>query len=266
MSNRNLILVPTAGLCNRINAILCALALQKELQWKINVYWQKSKDCCADFSELFMPIPNVSVQPLTKWTYLPGSKRNLFLPYLFRLFSFDLCLDGNKSTYIDIKDKLLTAQEIYIHSFNRFSIQDITHSVHEFFVPQPQIQEKINSITACYTSNTIGVHIRRTDNVLAIKENPIEKYHHMISQELNTNPETRFYIATDDETTKEELTQIFGDRIITRKNVLNRNTSEGMQEAVIDLFCLAKTNKIIGSSHSTFSLMASWLYNTPLIV
>lgn len=266
MEKRQLILVPTAGLCNRMNAILCAIALQKDLSWDINVFWEKDEDCCADFYDLFMPIPNVNVHKLTSWFYKPGVKKNLFLPYLLRRFHFDLCLNGNKSTFKDIKSTLLSAQSIYIHSFNRFSTQDITYSIHKYFTPAPSIQEMIADVTKTYSSNTIGVHIRRTDNIKAIENNPLEKYHDLISKELAKNPGTCFYIATDDESIKEELRATFGNCIITRKNVINRNTLEGMREAVVDLYCLAKTNIIIGSSHSTFSLMASWLYNTQLVI
>ena len=51
-------LVPHSGLCNRMNAILSAIALVKHYgdKYPINIYWEKSKECYADFDELFLPI------------------------------------------------------------------------------------------------------------------------------------------------------------------------------------------------------------------
>lgn len=266
MNTRKLTLVPTAGLCNRMNAILCAIALKKTLEWDICVYWGNTKDCRADFQDLFTPIDGISIHKLTKPWLIPGTKKNFFVPFLLRRLYYDLCLNGNKSTFKDITPLLKKKKNIYIHSYNRFSIQDITSSISKIFIPAKDIQEIINKTTASYSKNTIGIHIRRTDNQAAINDSPLEKFQTIIEKELHENPNVRFYLASDEQEVKNSFYRKYGDAIITRNIPLNRDSIEGMKEAVVDLYCLAKCSKIIGSSNSTYSMMASWIYNIPLIV
>lgn len=266
MNTRKLILAPTAGLCNRMNAILCAIALKKTLDWDIQVYWENTKDCKVDFQDLFLPIEGISVNRLLNFWMKPGTKKNLYIPYIIRKLYFDLCLDGNKSTFKDITPMLLKKKHIYIHSYNRFSTQDITESVGKIFKPTPELQKSIDETTSQYTNRTIGIHIRRTDNAAAIDNNPLEKFQSIMEQEIAKYPSVKFYLASDDQEVKQRFCKLYKDKVITRDIPLCRDSKEGMKEAVIDLYCLAKCSKIIGSSHSTYSMMASWLYDAPLIV
>ena len=56
---------------------------------------------------------------------------------------------------------------------------------------------------------------------------------------------------------KESLKSKYPDRIITLMDDTDRNSLEGMKFAVLDLFCLSKTNKIIGSVGSSYSQIAA---------
>ena len=47
---------------------------------------------------------------------------------------------------------------------------------------------------------------------------------------------------------------------------LRRNTLDGMQAAVIDLFCLANTNRIYGSYWSSFSEIAAQIKKAELVI
>ena len=95
-------LIPYGGLCNRMNAILSALAFVEEYRDKypVHVYWEKSKECYADFDELFKPIvyENITFSKLRKF-YLQSNRKNLSIPYHMRKLFFDKTLDGN-----DIRD------------------------------------------------------------------------------------------------------------------------------------------------------------------
>ena len=87
-----------------------------------------------------------------------------------------------------------------------------------------------------------------------------------MDSEIDNNCKVRFYLATDDEKIKQDMKKKYGERIITLNLSLRRNTTQGMKDAVVDLFCLGSTSKIIGSHHSTYSIIASQLYNIDLIV
>lgn len=266
MNRRQITLVPTAGLCNRLNAILCAIRLQEELDWDITILWDKNKDCYAQFNDLFEPIEGIKVLPLENYRYKPATLRNLFIPYILRCREFDLCLDGSKSTFKDITPILSQASNIYIHSYNRFSTQDITSSLGRYFVPEKTLAAQIDEVVSRYNDVTYGLHIRRTDNMESIKLSPIERFISFIENKLSVNPESRFYLATDDNMVKSDLVKRFGDHIIIREATLNRDSVEGMKDAVVDLFCLARTSMIFGSGCSTYSLTAANLYNKELIV
>ena len=67
-------------------------------------------------------------------------------------------------------------------------------------------------------------------------------------------------------TGKKYIIKRFGDRIITGNWDLTRNSVQGMKDATAELYCLGRTSKIIGCTKSTYSLMASWLYDVPLEV
>ena len=56
---------------------------------------------------------------------------------------------------------------------------------------------------------------------------------------------------------KESLKSKYPNRIITLLDDTDRNSLEGMKFAVVDLFCLSKTRKIIGSVASSYSQIAA---------
>lgn len=113
----------------------------------------------------------------------------------------------------------------------------------------------------------IGLHIRRTDNVAAIANSPITHFYKVIEKELADNPSTRFYVASDDRSVKEDLKRRYGNEtIISPEFCLKRYSLQGMKDAVVDLYCLGRTSKIYGSAASTYSIFASKLYNIELII
>jgi hypothetical protein len=54
-----------------------------------------------------------------------------------------------------------------------------------------------------------------------------------------------------------QIQQQYGDRIITYEKVLDRNQQKGIQDALVDMYCLAGCQKIIGSYFSSFSEVAA---------
>lgn len=82
---------------------------------------------------------------------------------------------------------------------------------------------------------------------------------------LEEDSSTMFYVASDDEKAKNDLRHQYGDKVIMHDWVLERFSVQGMKDAVAELFCLARTNKMIGSANSTYSMMAASLYNIPIM-
>lgn len=52
-------LVPTAGLGNRIFAIIHSISVSIDLGCDIDIYWEKTKDCHVNFTDIFKPLSRV---------------------------------------------------------------------------------------------------------------------------------------------------------------------------------------------------------------
>lgn len=259
-----IVLVPYAGLCNRMNSLMSAIAFQRETGVLVDIYWERTSDCNAWFDELFEPISSLQIKRLQKYYLKPSNKRNLFLPGLIRKFIFDASFQGETISNDNI---LLTGKKlgkIYISSCNRFCPIRESEQLSRFLIPLQHIQKRIDTIIQQYNKFTIGVHIRRTDNKAAISNSPIEWFYTKMDEEIQKHPDVSFFLATDDISLKKEITERYGNRIIIANSTLNRKSLAGMEDAVVELWCLASCKKILGSSHSTYSSFASKIYSVPL--
>jgi hypothetical protein len=158
--------------------------------------------------------------------------------------------------------------------------------------PISKLQKKINIFANKYfDKNTIGVHIRRGDLYYLIKDTGIKlmtdkDYIKLINNEIKKNKNTKIFLATDSKMTIKKFKKIYPkrlrhygtdykhyfdtnwDSINTEKNLaekLNVAPKTNQQYAIIDLFLLSKTNKIIGEGHSGFSNLASEIGKIELI-
>lgn len=258
------------GLCNRMNAILSAIALIEHTGggYKVDVYWERHEECGAHFDQLFQPIEceNLSVNRVRSISVAHSRKRNLYFPNFIRRFVFDASFHG-----WDIRDKDFEAlmrgkQNVFIDSYNNFCPYVIEHSLARYFKPTEAIESRIRETTDLFAPHTIGVHIRRTDNKDAIKDSPTEMFLQRMDEEIARDGDCKFYLATDDEQLKSLIARRYGKRIITCERVLSRSTVSGMQDAVAELYCLGRTSEILGSAQSTYSVNAATLYNIPLHV
>lgn len=276
-----LTLVPNAGLCNRINAMLCGIYIHQHFGVPLDIYWENTKDCRACFDDLFEPLrhTDIQVKRLKRFYLKPSTKKNLYLPGLLRKFFFSADLIKTEGMTFDFIMEVFDMRNAYVTSSNRFclfgekpmmekgntvlesSIWTDLRNVSRYFVPQSDIQDKVNRITETYSEHTIGVHIRRTDNISAIQSSPIEKFISRMDEALQKDCRTKFYVASDDIDVKTFLKQRYGDCIIIENNELKRNTLGGMKDAVAELWCLAHCETIYGSNHSTYSTMASRIFN-----
>lgn len=134
-------------------------------------------------------------------------------------------------------------------------------------VPNKFLQQQITTMTADFSEQVVGVHIRRTDHISSLLKSPTSAFVTIMRKELERNPNIKFFLATDSLDEEEELQRIFPGKIMVhRKQSLNRNEPEAIKDAVVDLYCLAKTTKIYGSFWSSFSEVAACLGGRELII
>ena len=110
---------------------------------------------------------------------------------------------------------------------------------------------------------TIGIHIRRTDNIGSITHSPTSLFIERMKEEIRKDEKCLFYLATDSEKEKEQLKKIFGKNLITSPHAADRNSINGMKDALTELYILSRTNKILGSMQSSYSETAAQISGIP---
>ena len=129
----------------------------------------------------------------------------------------------------------------------------------DFCRPRPHLQKRVDEIADRFGEYTVGVHIRLEDFVGEwIEEaSPVELFIQRMTVELERNAKVKFFLATDSGRAKELVTEHFKDRVITQEGSLIRTEHSGMENAVVDMYTLARTDKILGPYLSTFSRCAA---------
>jgi hypothetical protein len=136
-------------------------------------------------------------------------------------------------------------QRIYIRTYD-----DDFHPNHDYhsFIPVPHLVER-------YTSSTARSMILRLGSISAgpitrsqtNKLSPTEKIIHYIELEIRANPSVNFFPATDSHQEGQVILSRYGDRIKVRKKMYSRASLAGMEDALVDMYCLAATQRLYTS-------------------
>lgn len=264
---------PWGGLCNRIRVMKSAINLAEKIKQPLKVYWVVNSDLNSRFEQLFETcdlFELVNVGSDYDPRMILGKKTATHYISQDELTAYNTSHTDAKMENETIEayiNSFLTdsKKKVYIKTWNDF--YRIGKLGYSWLKPVPSIAKQIEEIGARCGEHAIGIHIRRTDNAEAISNSPTELFIEKMEQELAQNPDTRFYLATDDENEKQKLMAHFGDKIVINPNCqLSRNSNLGMESAVIDLFCLGNTKKIYGSFNSSFSDEAARLKGIEKII
>lgn len=255
---RTLTLCPIGGLANRMRAILSAQALSISTGMHLRIIWCKDKGLAARYNQLFLPYPSdkvtlIEADSLTKVLHEVPRKRNLWWPIVWQRIAYDVVLHEPDLLQVLDKpkrliEKLSSARNALIVTGMGFFPTDDTLFAHNFR-PLPELVQKIEERVASLKVPSVGLHIRRTDNLRAISESPLEAF---ISRTRSLAP-AHIYAATDDESVKQSLQQAFPQCVSYSSFAASRSTLCGMQEAVIEMFTLTRTTHFLGSYYSSFS-------------
>lgn len=262
---KQLTLVPIGGLANRIYAITSAIAFCKDYDVKLRIIWFKDKGMGADFHSLFDLSSEVDKSKVeiidAKWyhyIYDRPRKRNLWLPFVIQTFCFNFRYYENnvlqKLNIDNLTEYILRNKSIYLVAYyNFYNVEKFN-----FLLLKSVISERVDQIACSFSQKrTIGIHLRRTDNIDSIMNSPLSLFVIRMDQEIALNPDIHFYIASDSMNEKLELQKQYGDRIIMSLKEVQRNNKDGIIDALIELYILSRTCKIYGSAHSSFSTLAA---------
>ncbi len=268
-----LTLIPIGGLANRIYAITSAIAYCQVHSIPLKIVWFKDWGMGADFHSLFKLSPaikDVEIKDGKWYDYLILDKprrKNFWFPILWQMIAFDYRIYEKDiyryKTPQDIFTDFEKGKFVYlIHLAKFYDASDMLKAVE----PNEQIQARIMERIKNFPDYTVGIHIRRTDNIASIQHSPLTFFIENMEKEIKLHPKVAFYVATDSEEDKARLKEQFKERIITSPYKADRSTSEGIIEAITEMYALKSTQKIYGSYRSSYSILAADLSNIPLII
>ena len=271
MKKERLTLVPVGGIANRMRTIASAYQLCADANVDLRIIWFRDRALNAPFNKIFnFAYDNIFVKEATMIDHLVNDRprlKNLFFPRIGQFLTFDSTIYEKEIEQLRqmnfdfgewVKDK-----RCYMASYNEFGQLD-DEIYRKLFIPVEIVRQKVEKYVSMFSTNTIGIHIRRTDNVRAIQMSPVELFMEKAEEEFSNNNNTKIFLATDDEYVKKTFKSRFADKIITSMNLADRNSIIGIQDGLAELYTLARTSKIYGSAWSSFSEIAAKIGNIEL--
>jgi len=140
--------------------------------------------------------------------------------------------------------------------------------------PVRRIRKAVEKLGSHFGPTTTGVHIRRGDAWADPRpDSPYQRstdqaFMQAMDEALGVEPATTFFLATDSADTEARFRQRYGDALLTntKKTFVPSVPSRAkgnQRDAVIDLFALARTSRILASHYSSFSTFAAILGGIP---
>jgi hypothetical protein len=136
--------------------------------------------------------------------------------------------------------------------------------------PVPAIRTKVEGLVATFGPHTVGVHIRRGDawnhpdaaQASMYRRSSDDAFFAQMNAELEAEPRTNFFLATDSAATEERFREQYRGAVTVNPDKrfvpsVPKQPKDNQRDAVIDMFALARTRKILGNTYSSFSKMAA---------
>ena len=277
------------GLGNRMRVAASAYAMAKRTGIPVRVLWTKQWGMNCRFEDLFTLTPAPSAQGagssfslrdargFEKLLFARPTLKNLHAPRLLQRLCYRHIIYAPQIWYLNRDGfdyeawfrqggTLMTAYR----DFCPWTSDDLR----QLFRPNDGVRRLIDERCRDFTANTIGIHIRRTDHQQAIDESPLELFIEAIDREQESSSRMAayhgapfsIYLATDDEATKEALRRRYGNRVITSEAEATRESTDGIRDALVEMYALSRTRHIYGSAGSTFSPIAACLGDVPITI
>jgi hypothetical protein len=247
----------SGGLCNRLRTLCSCLALSDVLKIPLEICWLPSGNCNCYFEDLFeQSFATIDFENIL--TTFQNSFENSI--YITNMTSFCNVLHKEYLEKLDIIS--LKDYEIkYLRSLEKLIVKT-------------KIKEEIDRfISKNWTDNIVGIHVRRTDHTLHFSHNSNtaqklstdDKFFSKIDREISQGV-SKFFLATDNSETQAIFKNRYPDRFITYCQEFHSSKARQttIQDALIELYLLSRTKKLIGSNYSTFSIYAAELGNINL--
>lgn len=251
------------GLCNRLMLLLSGRVLAEASDRAFEMHWYLKSTCNCPFDQLFQGDWNVRLIETfnaSDWTDLrlvPPNRESDFL----------------KSTEPVLRlrhHRWLIRPDLYpAHRALQTRMEELFRQME----PTPAILARIESFqTQHFRPTMLGVHLRRGDFNKARQDRigNLDNGFAAVEHYLSLAPDAGILLCTDDgapephsgvpspyQGVREQFKQRFGARVVTTTpRSLDRDTPESIQDAVMDMMLLRRTNYFVGTQDSTYSEFA----------
>lgn len=271
-----IVLEAGAGLGNRMYSIASAYHLAQIAKQKLLILWKVDNTLGSQADSIFCLPEDIEIIYITEfsskhtpWKRLKSTRlKNSYkttASTVFTSLSISMLM-RHAEGYAYLKALAERPELLYIESYVSFLPEaDDQSPYYRIFTPSEQVMQKARSILAQIKPDTIGLHIRRTDHIDAIQHSPLSAFTDQMELCLKENPSATFFVATDDPETERRLLTTYPQAVIVNSTKqFTRKSTDGIIDAYVDIFCLSRCARIIGSYGSSFSQVASKLTNTPL--
>lgn len=256
--------------------VICSgISLAQQTHQELTIIWEKNDDLNADFLDLFNDNALFRVvDPIEKFKFLhhnyhPNFTKRLKAFFRNRLLGIKIALFEQDILPLNEEDRFKKLQkfskkysDIFIQTTQSFGNWKHNLNLFEF---SNIINKRYKKYAVHVDSNTIGLHIRRGDHGLSRKYSTDRSFEKLLNTLNKGNKTSKIFLCTDDFSLRKKLTTQFSN-IICFDHELNRNTKDGMINALLDLYTLSKCGLIYGSYWSSFSELAAHIGRVELKV
>ena len=124
--------------------------------------------------------------------------------------------------------------------------------------PKREIMKQIELFKSQFqrSDRVIGLQIRKMEGN-SIDDNQLDVFLRCAKTLSNGAKDPKYFISTDNIQTKSHAMNLLGqNQVIIHDDEVNRDTVNGMRNALIDLWLLGEVNEVIISPYSTFGYVA----------
>ncbi len=247
MSKNKLVVSLDGGLVNKMLAYMSVKALSKIFNKDLYIYWTPHLHGLCESLFVLFDDKDTHVIGIDEYkNYLASNHLILSKEELINIENVNL-LDGDlviKEFYLELHPKIISDE-----------VWDVEmKSIWDALKIKPSILHAVPHLDP----NTITLHVRRHHQAINIS---MDTYESIILNEINSNPEVKFFITTDNLEDKNHLTSLFPGRcfineISTYWDVKN---DAGVIDAFIDILTINQTRKIYTPGGSTFTYLSKYV-------
>ena len=250
--HNRIVVEPYGGLCNRMRCISSAYQYSKEQSCELYIIWNELDELNCDFESLF----NINGDVRTRVIDIPYKGIRKLIRKIRKKILLMQCI--NMVSDIGPEDEVGDLKGSFIRSCGRW----YGNNSYDMFSLNNELQKRVGSFLSENGRGLIGIHIRRTDNVVSIEKSPTRLFYSKIKERLKEKPESNIYIASDDDNEIIKMKGHFpkGKVVSLDEIVRRRDVKQGILDATVELYILANCKEIIGSSYSSYTETAADIY------